>query len=141
MTESILGGIKRDTGWSIVLGVLIIVLGIVAMMAPLVAGVVAVYIIAWSAIFGGVAQVVYAIRTHEGGHAFLEVMLGLSTSSRGLPPAGSYPRGPAGPDPAAWKFAGGVRNLRAGAGVSVPPVEAFGDGSCSMPSSQFSWAL
>ncbi|MGA3317656.1 MAG: DUF308 domain-containing protein [Candidatus Korobacteraceae bacterium] len=77
MTESILGGIKRDTGWSIVLGVLIIVLGIVAMMAPLVAGVVAVYIIAWSAIFGGVAQVVYAIRTHEGGHTFLEVILGL----------------------------------------------------------------
>ena len=57
MAETVLGGIKRASGWSIFLGVLIVLLGIVALMAPLATGVVAVYILAWSAIFAGGAQI------------------------------------------------------------------------------------
>ncbi|MGC1421766.1 MAG: DUF308 domain-containing protein [Terracidiphilus sp.] len=77
MTDTIIGGIKRASGWSIVLGVLIILLGIIAMMAPLATGVIAVYILAWTAIFGGIAQIIYAFQAHSGGRTFLELILGV----------------------------------------------------------------
>jgi len=77
MAEAILGGIKRASGWSIALGVLMIILGIVAMLAPWEFGIVIALIIGWSAIFNGVAQIIYGIRTHSGGRTVLEVILGL----------------------------------------------------------------
>jgi uncharacterized membrane protein HdeD (DUF308 family) len=77
MAEAILGGIKRASGWSIALGVLMIVLGIIAMLAPWEFGIVIALIIGWSAIFNGVAQIIYGIRTHSGGRTVLEVILGL----------------------------------------------------------------
>jgi len=84
MTESIVTGIKRASAWSIVLGVLIIVLGIIAMMAPLATGIVAVSILGWTAIIGGVAQIFYAFRTHTGERTALEVILGLVYSVAGF---------------------------------------------------------
>jgi len=84
MTESVIGGIKRASGWSIVLGVLIIVLGFIAMMAPLATGVVAMSILAWTAIFGGVAQIVYAFQAHSGGRTLLEVILGVVYLAAGI---------------------------------------------------------
>jgi len=75
MPETVLGGIKRASGWSIALGVLIILLGIIAIMAPLVAGVVAVSILGWTAIFGGMAQIFYAFQAHSGGRTILELVL------------------------------------------------------------------
>jgi uncharacterized membrane protein HdeD (DUF308 family) len=77
MAEAILGGIKRASGWSIVLGVLMIILGIIAMLAPWEFGIVIALIIGWSAIFNGVAQIIYGIRIHSGGRTVLEVILGL----------------------------------------------------------------
>ena len=77
MAEAILGGIKRASGWSIALGVLMIILGIIAMLAPWEFGIVIALIIGWSAIFNGVAQIIYGVRTHSGGRTVLEVILGL----------------------------------------------------------------
>ncbi len=84
MAETVIGGIKRASGWSIVLGVLIVLLGIIALMAPLATGVVAVYILAWSAIFAGIAQIAYAFHAHSGGRIALEVILGLVYIAVGL---------------------------------------------------------
>jgi uncharacterized membrane protein HdeD (DUF308 family) len=36
-----------------------------------------VYIVAWTAIFNGVAQMVYGFRAHSGGRTILEILLGL----------------------------------------------------------------
>ena len=77
MAEAILGGIKRASGWSVALGVLMIILGIIAMLAPWEFGIVIALIIGWTAIFNGVAQIVYGIGTHSGGRTVLEVILGL----------------------------------------------------------------
>ena len=77
MAEAILGGIKRASGWSVALGVLMIILGIIAMLAPWEFGIVIALIIGWTAIFNGVAQIIYGIRTHSGGRTVLEVILGL----------------------------------------------------------------
>jgi uncharacterized membrane protein HdeD (DUF308 family) len=77
MAGPIVTGIKRASGWSIALGVLMIILGIIAMLAPWEFGIVIALIIGWMAIFNGVAQIIYGIRTHAGGRTVLEVILGL----------------------------------------------------------------
>jgi len=77
MAETVLEGVKKASGWSIVLGVLMILAGILAIFSPLAAGVVAVYIVAWAAIFNGVMQLFFGFRAHTGGRMLLEVLLGL----------------------------------------------------------------
>ena len=69
--------VKRVSTFSIVIAVLMIILGFIAMLAPWEFGIVIALIIGWSAIFNGVAQIVYGIRTHSGAHTVLEVILGL----------------------------------------------------------------
>ena len=77
MAETVLGGIKRASGWSITLGIVMILVGMIAICAPLIAGVVVVYVVAWTAIFNGGAQLVYGFRTLSGGRLVLEILLGL----------------------------------------------------------------
>ena len=77
MAETALVTVKRASGWSIVLGILMIVAGMCAIASPLFAGVLIVYIVAWTAIFNGGAQIVYGFRAHSGGRMVLELLLGL----------------------------------------------------------------
>lgn len=74
MAEAIL---KRASGFSIVLGILMIIAGIIAMFAPWEAGLVITVVVGWSAIFNGVAQIIFGFRTHGGWHVLLEVLLGI----------------------------------------------------------------
>jgi len=84
MTESALEAVKKASGWSIVLGYLMILAGMLAIVSPLVAGVVAVYIVAWTAIINGVVQLVYGFRAHTGAKMALEVVLGLLYIAAGV---------------------------------------------------------
>lgn len=77
MAEAILAGVKRASGWSIVLGILMIIAGIIAMFAPWEAGLVITLVVGWCAIFNGFAQIVFGFRTHGGWHVLLEVILGI----------------------------------------------------------------
>jgi uncharacterized membrane protein HdeD (DUF308 family) len=77
MAGPVVTAVKRASGWSIGLGVLMIILGIIAMLAPWEFGIVIALIIGWMAIFNGVTQIIYGIRTHSGGRTVLEVILGL----------------------------------------------------------------
>jgi len=77
MADAVLGSVKRASGWSIVLGILMILAGIIAMFAPWEAGLVITLVVGWSAIFNGFAQIVFAFRTHGGLHIALEVILGI----------------------------------------------------------------
>ncbi len=77
MAEALVGGIKRATGWSIALAVLMIIAGIIAMFAPWEAGFVITLVIGWSAIFNGFAQIIFAFRTHGGLHIAWEIVLGV----------------------------------------------------------------
>lgn len=74
MAEAIL---KKASGWSIALGVLMIIAGTVAMFSPWEAGLVITIVVGWSAIFNGVAQIIFGVRTHGGWHVLLEVLLGI----------------------------------------------------------------
>ena len=77
MADAVLGGLKRATGWSLVLGIVMILAGIIAMFAPWEAGLVITLVVGWSAIFNGVAQIVFGFHTHGGGHKVVEILLGL----------------------------------------------------------------
>jgi len=77
MADAVLDGMRRASGWSIALGILMIIAGIIAMFAPWEAGLVITLVVGWSAIFNGVAQIVFAFRTHGGWHVGLEVILGI----------------------------------------------------------------
>jgi uncharacterized membrane protein HdeD (DUF308 family) len=77
MAETAVDMVKRASGWSVVMGILMIVAGILAIASPLFAGVVIVYIVAWTAIFNGGAMIVYGFRAHSGGRMVLEILLGL----------------------------------------------------------------
>ncbi len=84
MANAIVGGIKRVSGWSIALGVVMVILGIIAIMAPWEFGVLIVLVVGWVAIFNGGAQVIYAFRTHNGARAVLEGILGLIYIAAGI---------------------------------------------------------
>jgi len=84
MAETVVGDIKRASGWSMALGVLMILAGVFAIFAPVIPGVVIVYIIAWTAIFNGGAQIVYGFRAASGGRRLLEVLLGVLYVVAGL---------------------------------------------------------
>ena len=73
----VLSGLKRASGWSIALGILMMIAGVIAMFAPWEAGLVIALVVGWSAIFSGAAQIVFAFRTHGGWHVLLEVILGI----------------------------------------------------------------
>jgi uncharacterized membrane protein HdeD (DUF308 family) len=77
MAEAVLDGIKKVSGWSVVLGILMIIAGIIAMFAPWEAGLVITLVVGWCAIFNGFAQIVFGFRTHGGWHVLLEVILGI----------------------------------------------------------------
>lgn len=77
MAEAVLDDVKRASTWSIVLGVLMILAGMLAIADSAFAGVLVVYVVAWTAIFNGFAQMVYGFRSHSGGRVILEIILGL----------------------------------------------------------------
>ena len=77
MADSVIGSVRRASGWSIALGILMILAGMLAIASPLIAGVVIMYVVAWTAIFNGGAQIVYGFRAHSGGKMALEILLGL----------------------------------------------------------------
>jgi len=74
---------NRGSG-SAILGVVLIILGVVAIMAPLFAAVVLIRVIAWLLIFAAVEQVIYAFRTRTGGGLFLKVVLALLYAVAGV---------------------------------------------------------
>jgi uncharacterized membrane protein HdeD (DUF308 family) len=76
--------LKGGTTASLILGVLLIILGFVAILAPWEAGIAIVLIVGWTIIFSGGALVFYAIRTHSGGRAILEAILGLIYIAAGI---------------------------------------------------------
>ena len=77
MAEAVAGLTKKISVWSIVLAVLMIIVGIIAMLAPWEFGLVIALVVGWSAIFNGVAQIIYGFRTHGGWHVALEIILGI----------------------------------------------------------------
>lgn len=77
-------GISRaSVGWSIGFSILLIVLGLVALATPFIAGVVIETIVAWLLIFGGIGHFVLAWHVRGAGSHVWEFLVGLAYVAAG----------------------------------------------------------
>ncbi|MGH9503691.1 MAG: HdeD family acid-resistance protein [Terriglobales bacterium] len=70
--------LRQASGWSIVWGVLLIVFGILAIGAPLLAAVAVTALIAWLIILAGVIHLVVAFHAHGAGSLIWKLLVGLA---------------------------------------------------------------
>ena len=78
-------GIARGSvQWTIAFSVLLIVLGLVALAAPLIAGVLVESVIAWLLLFGGIGHLVLAWHVRGAGAHLWEALIGLAYIAAGI---------------------------------------------------------
>jgi uncharacterized membrane protein HdeD (DUF308 family) len=74
----------RSSGWSIVLGILLVLAGLFAIVVPFFAGVAASVFFGWLVLFGGVAHLVYAWSERGAGAILWQVLIGIVYVIAGL---------------------------------------------------------
>src|SRR5262245_6718727 len=77
MANSLTADLHRETMWSIVLSVLIMIAGFLAIAVPYIGGIAFTLVVAWMLIFAGVLHIVYAFRSGRAGAAVWQVLLGI----------------------------------------------------------------
>jgi len=77
MTTAPLGLQKKATGWAVAVSVLLIVLGIVAIALPFVAGIAITSIVGWMLVFGGITHIIAAFHARGAGAVLWELLVGL----------------------------------------------------------------
>jgi uncharacterized membrane protein HdeD (DUF308 family) len=77
MTTSPVGLQKKATSWAIGVSVLLIVLGIVAIALPFIAGIAISSIVGWMLVFGGVTHLAAAFHVRGAGAVLWELLVGL----------------------------------------------------------------
>ncbi len=75
---------RTSVGWSIGLSVLLIVAGLIALAAPLIAGVLVESVIAWLLIFGGIAHLLLAFHVRGAGAHLWEALIGIAYLVAGI---------------------------------------------------------
>src|SRR5262245_11410143 len=75
---------NRPHAWSLMLGTLLIVLGVVAMIVPFVATMTMILVIGWLLIFAAIEQAVYAFRSRGEGGLFFKGPLALLYCAVGI---------------------------------------------------------
>ncbi len=76
--------LKRSASWSIVLSVLMIVAGILGIILPPVAGIVATVFFGWLLVFCGLAHLVFAWHTRGTGALLWELLIGIAYIAAGV---------------------------------------------------------
>ena len=76
--------IKTATGWSVALGVLMVILGIVAIAVPLATSAAIAFWIAWVLIGCGVIELIYAVQTRAEGGILWKLLLGAAYLVAGI---------------------------------------------------------
>jgi uncharacterized membrane protein HdeD (DUF308 family) len=69
---------RESAGWTIAFGVLLIILGLFALMVPLIAGVAIAVMFGWLLIIGGIAHLVLAWHLRHAGGLIWELLIGLA---------------------------------------------------------------
>lgn len=75
---------RESAGWTIAFGVLLILLGLFALMAPLIAGVAVTVLLGWLLILGGIAHLVLAWHLRHAGGLIWELLIGLAYLVMGI---------------------------------------------------------
>ena len=68
----------RSAGWSIFLGVLLLLVGLLAIAAPFFAGIAASVLFGWLIVFAGVAHLVYAWSERGAGAVLWQILIGVA---------------------------------------------------------------
>ena len=76
--------LKRGFGLSLWWGILMIVLGIVAIARPLFAGIATNFYLGWILVLGGINQLIYAIQTREEGQFIWKLLIGVFYLAAGV---------------------------------------------------------
>jgi len=77
--------VRTSAGWSIALGIVLIILGIIAIAAPFFASLTIGLFLGWLFIIGGIIQAVYAFRNnHRPGALVLKLLLGIVAIVAGI---------------------------------------------------------
>jgi len=74
---SVRGIAQKSIGWSIAFSVLLIVVGLLAIATPLMAGVAVTSIVGWLIVFGGVMHLVFAWHVRAAGDYIWELLIGI----------------------------------------------------------------
>ena len=69
--------VKTASGWAIALGVLMIILGVIAICAPFLTAVYAALVLGWAVVIGGVVQIVHAFQDRQEGHFWVRLLVGI----------------------------------------------------------------
>ena len=69
---------RESAGWTIAFGVLLIILGLFALMAPLIAGVAVTVTLGWLLILGGIAHLIVSWHLRLAGGLLWELLIGLA---------------------------------------------------------------
>jgi uncharacterized membrane protein HdeD (DUF308 family) len=75
MAQSFLSDVRRVTGWSIALSVLMVIVGMLAIASPFLAGIVVTRVVGWLLLFSGVLHFVYAFRGGGATAVLWEILL------------------------------------------------------------------
>lgn len=75
---------RESAGWTIAFGVFLIIVGLFALMAPLIAGVAITVILGWLLILGGIAHLVVSWHLRHAGGFIWELLVGLAYIVMGI---------------------------------------------------------
>jgi uncharacterized membrane protein HdeD (DUF308 family) len=75
---------QSRTGWSIFLGILLIVFGVIAIASPYFAGIAATIFFGWLVLFGGITHLVYAWSERGAGAIIWQILIGLVYLAAGI---------------------------------------------------------
>ena len=77
MVETAAGELKRSAGFTIFMGVLLVILGILSIGAPFVTGIAVAYMVGFLVLVGGIFETIFAFRAKSWGWGILTFLLGL----------------------------------------------------------------
>src|ERR1700720_357520 len=75
--ETTVGPVKRASGWSMLCGILMFILGILAISLPLASSLGIVIVLAWLILFAGVSHLIFAFQSHSIGGFLWQVLLAI----------------------------------------------------------------
>lgn len=75
----------KSSGWAVALGIVMIILGIIAIAAPTLTSIAVELVLAFLFVFGGLIQLIYAFQHHQrGGSLALSLVLGILAILAGI---------------------------------------------------------
>jgi uncharacterized membrane protein HdeD (DUF308 family) len=77
MKTEVIREIRKNSGWFIALGIVMVILGIAAIVEPLMATVAVARVFSWIFLFAGIIRIVYAVQSRRDPGFWLKLLIGI----------------------------------------------------------------